>query len=145
MEFSITEIMSAEASMEWVEKHFHPQGLCCPHCQAPKSQAREFRRNRRSQVMVYRCRQCQHIYTLYTGTVFEGRHLSAAQVILLLRGILKGETTKTLAQELGLSRTTVTELRQLLQANARYLQSSSPLSDNVVEVDEMFQNAGEKK
>lgn len=44
-----------------------------------------------------------------------------------------------------MSRTTITELRHLIQQNAAALQTQDPLKDNVVEADEMFQNAGEKR
>jgi hypothetical protein len=50
-----------------------------------------------------------------------------------------------LAKELGLSRTTVYQLRKHLQANAQRLQPDEPLIDEHVETDEMFQNAGEKR
>jgi division protein CdvB (Snf7/Vps24/ESCRT-III family) len=77
--------------------------------------------------------------------VFEGRHLRPEQVVLLVRGVLKGESAASLARELGMSRTTITELRHRLQANASRLQAETQLSDHVVETDEMFQNAGEKR
>lgn len=67
------------------------------------------------------------------------------QVVLLVRGVLKGESAASLARELGLSRTTVTELRHLIQQNAARHQPEIPLKDNVVETDELFQNAGEKR
>ena len=51
----------------------------------------------------------------------------------------------SLAEELGVSRTTVHELRKELQANARRLQPEEPLVDEHTETDEMFQNAGEKR
>ncbi|HVU13662.1 MAG TPA: helix-turn-helix domain-containing protein, partial [Phototrophicaceae bacterium] len=82
---------------------------------------------------------------LYSGTIFEARHLPPSEVVLLMRGVLKGESAATLARELGRSRTTISELRQLIQANATQLQSEAPLSDQVVEADELFQNAGEKR
>ena len=65
--------------------------------------------------------------------------------VLLLRGILKGEPSKTLAAELELHYTTVLELRRDLQDNAQLLQPETPLSDERTETDEMFQNAGEKR
>jgi hypothetical protein len=50
-----------------------------------------------------------------------------------------------LAEELGVSRSTVHELRKELQENARRLQPDAPLADEHIETDEMFQsNAGEK-
>jgi len=145
MDFPVADLLADELSEQWLLKHFHPKGLKCPHCDARRSQARPFRRTRRSQVMVYRCRQCQGLYNVYSGTIFQARHLRPAQVVLLLRGVCKGEPTATLARELSLSRSTVHGLRQQLQQNARAIQPSTPLSDAEAETDEMFQNAGEKR
>jgi len=145
MDFPITDLMSEKASKEWIIEYFHPHGIRCPHCGAAWTEASEFRRTRRSQLTVYRCRHCRGIYNLYSGTLFEARHLRPAQVVLLVRGVLKGESAATLARELGMSRTTVTELRHRLQANAAHIQTEHPLTDNVVEADELFQNAGEKR
>ena len=62
-----------------------------------------------------------------------------------MRGVSKGESSMRLAEELGVSRSTVHELRKELQENARRLQPVAPLTDEHVETDEMFQNAGEKR
>lgn len=145
MDFPITDLMSEKASEEWIMENFHPTGLRCPHCGAEWAKGSPFRTTRTSQLQVYRCRECHGIYNLYSGTVFEARHLRPAQVVLLVRGVLKGESAATLARELGMSRTTITELRHLLQANAAQLQSETRLIDKVVETDELFQNAGEKR
>jgi hypothetical protein len=51
----------------------------------------------------------------------------------------------TTARELKISRTTATEVRHHLQANAEQAQPDSPLDDLEVETDEMFQNTGKKK
>jgi hypothetical protein len=67
------------------------------------------------------------------------------QVVLLLRGVCKGEPSATLARELGLTRGTVHAIRKALQANAQALQPSAPLREHETETDEMFQNAGEKR
>jgi transposase-like protein len=144
MDFPIIDLMSEQASEEWIMEYFHPTGLRCPHCGAAWTKAFEFRTTRKSQLTVYRCRECRGIYNLYSGTIFEARQLRPAQVVLLVRGVLKGESAATLARELGMSRTTITELRHLIQQNAAHLQTARPLSDNVVEADEMFQNAGGK-
>ena len=145
MDFPITDLMSDKASEEWILEYFHPHGLWCPHCGAAWAEASEFRTTRKSQLTVYRCRRCHGIYNLYSGTIFEARHLRPAQAVLLIRGVLKGESTASLTRELAMSRMTVTELRHLLQANAAVLQPEAPLADNVVEADELFQNAGEKR
>lgn len=145
MDFPINQLMSEKASTEWILEHFHPEGLRCPHCHAAWAEASEFRTTRKSQLTVYRCKRCRGIYNLYSGTIFEARQLPPSEVVLLVRGVLKGESAATLARELGRSKTTITELRHLIQSQARALQSEKPLADQVVEADEMFQNAGEKK
>ena len=50
----------------------------------------------------------------------------------------------SLSEELGVSRTTVHELRERLQASAKRLPEAH-LDDTHTETDEMFQNAGEKR
>jgi len=67
------------------------------------------------------------------------------QVVLLMRGICKGETTRELAAELKLNYKTVLDMRHKVQANAEREQPKTPLPDNHSETDEMFQNAGEKR
>jgi transposase-like protein len=144
MIFPITDLLSESESLDWIEQHFHPQGLTCPGCGAGREQARVFRQAKRGTVD-YRCRRCDTTYNLYTDTVFERRSLSPRQVVLLLRGVCKGESTQTLAEELRVSRTTAHTLRQKLQANGARMQPSSPLPDAATESDEMYQNAGEKR
>jgi transposase-like protein len=74
---------------------------------------------------VYRC-GCGQTYNLYTGTVLEQHQLRPAQVVLLLRGILQGETTSALARELGVAYETVLTLRHELQAQAERQQPDTP-------------------
>src|SRR3954470_20162745 len=51
--------------------------------------------------------------TSISATLFEKKHLRPSQVVLLLRGVAKGESSLRLAQELGgVSRSTVHELRK---------------------------------
>ena len=145
MDFPIVELMDDDVSATWLQKYFHPAGLKCPHCGAAVAEAREFRTTTKSRLTVYRCPHCQGIYNLYSGTVFAGSHLRPAQAILLLRGVCKGEPAATIAREIAVSRQTVHELRQALQANAQRLQPSEPLTDTQTETDELFQNAGEKR
>ena len=142
MIFPITDLLDDKQSEEWLLEHFHPEGLQCPKCGSRSR--RTFRETETSKLTVYRCLECEGIYNLYSGTLFEKKHLRPSQVVLLLRGVTKGEPSMRLAQELGVSRTTVHYLRKALQHNAERLQPEAPLIDEHIETDEMFQNAGEK-
>lgn len=144
MIFPISELLNVTESTAWLEQHFHPQGLSCPQCGTAREQARHFRTTRRG-LADWRCRECQAVFNVYTGTVFEKSGWSPVKAVLLLRGVCKGETSQGLASELGVSRTTVLLMRQRLQANGYASRTETPLPDAVTETDEMFQNAGEKK
>ena len=146
IEFPLVELLSSQNSYEWLVEYFHPHGMRCPHCGAALEAARAFRVTKRSQVPDYRCRVCDKTYNVYSQTVFEGRRLKPEQVVLLVRGVVKGEQAQILANEVGVCRQTVQLIRQQMQANARRLQPDNPLSDDEqTETDEMYQNAGEKK
>ena len=143
MRFPVTGLLDDEESRRWIEKHFHPEGLKCPKCGS--KEARYVRTTETSRLQVYRCDHCDKSYNLYSGTLFEKKHLRPAQVVMLLRGVCKGEPSAELAEELDISRSNVHQLRKQLQANAEGLQPKTPLPDDHTETDEMFQNAGEKR
>ena len=143
MIFPIADLLDDEQSKQWLLEHFHPEGFRCPKCGSTRR--RFFRETQTSRLTVYRCLECEGIYNLYSATLFEKKHLRPSQVVLLLRGIARGESAMRLAEEMGLSRTTVHELRKEIQQNARRLQPDGPLMDEHVETDEMFQNAGGKR
>lgn len=144
MLFPITDLLSHEQSVAWIEKHFHPEGLRCPGCGAAREQARPFRTTQRG-LLTYRCKCCRSAYNLYSGTIFANSLLTPAKVVLLLRGVCKGESSAALAQELGLSRTSVHEWRHKIQQNGYAMRAQEALPDTCSETDEMFQNAGEKR
>jgi transposase-like protein len=125
----------------WLERHLHPQGLICPHCGG--GTRRLFRAQ--GHFPAYRCRACEGYYTLLTGTVFANTRQRPATLVLLLRGIAKGEPTARLARELGLSRKQLHTLRQRLQANLNATAPTDMMTGTAFEADELYQNAGEKK
>lgn len=145
VEFPITNLLDHDRSVRWIIQHFHPEGFGCPRCSAAVEDARSFRQAKRSQLTVYRCLQCDTPYNLYTGTIFQQHHLTPRQVILLLRGICKGESSAVLAAELDIDYQTVLNLRHVLQENAERAPPNPPLPDRQTETDEMLQNAGEKR
>ena len=93
----------------------------------------------------YRCRACNRYYTVLTGTVFAKTRQRPATLVLLLRGIAKGEPTARLARELGLSRKQLHTLRQRIQTNLNDTAPTEVMVGTTFEADELYQNAGEKK
>ena len=144
MDFPIVSLIDEEQAEAWLLNHFHPQGLHCPHCDASVAEARHFRKTETSCLQVYRCRVCDGVYNLYSGTVFAQRRFRPSQVVLLLQGFCKGFSSAQLSRELGINRQTVLTIRHILQDSAQRLQPEDVLPDTEAETDEMFQNAGEK-
>jgi len=141
IDFPITELLDASICMIWLERHLHPEGFICPHCGSTKR--RLFRQQKH--FPAYRCRDCDGYYTLLTGTAFEKTRQSPATLVLLLRGITKGESTARLARELALSRKQMHTLRQRVQANLNETAPNALMDGTTFEADEIYQNAGEKK
>jgi hypothetical protein len=66
-------------------------------------------------------------------------------LVLLLRGIAKGEPTARLAREMGLSRKPLHTLRQRIQTNLNATAPTAVMVGIAFEADELYHNAGEKK
>jgi transposase-like protein len=141
IDFPITELLDDSICTLWLERHLHPQGVRCPHCASPER--RLFREQ--GYFPAYRCRTCHGYYTLLTGTVFEKTRQRPATLVLLLRGIAKGEPTARLARELGLSRKQLHTLRYRLQAHLNATAPAGVMTGTAFEADERYQNAGKKK
>jgi len=103
IDFPIADLFDDSLCLLWLSRHLHPAGFVCPHCGS--ANRRLFRRQ--GHYDAYRCRVCDGYYTLLSGTIFEGSRKRPAVLVLLLRGISKGESTARLARELQLSRQTV--------------------------------------
>ena len=123
-----------------VTKSFPPRRVTLSTLRSERGGGTRIPKNRTSCLQVSRCRVCDSVYNLYSGTVFAQKQYRPAQVVLLLQGF----SSSQLARELGISRQTVLTIRQVLQGSAQMLQPEGPLPDTETETDEMFQNAGEK-
>ena len=141
IDFPIDELLDDTACLTWLEQRLHPDGWKCPRCGS--SERRRAQQN--GPWTAWRCKRCDRYQTLLTGTVFEKTRQPPAKLVLLLRGVAKGEPTARLARELGLGRVQVHRLRQRIQQNLLTTRPSEPLPDDVLEADELYQNAGEKK
>jgi transposase-like protein len=141
IDFPIAELLDDSICTIWLERHLHPRGLVCPHCE--HSERRVFRAQ--GDFPAYRCRACDGYYTLLTGTAFEKTRQRPATLVLLLRGIAKGEPTARLARELGLSRKQLHTLRQRIQGHLNETAPTDVMRGTAFEADELYHNAGEKK
>jgi transposase-like protein len=141
IDFPITNLLDDDTCTSWLERHLHPEGLKCPHCGS--ADRRPFRAQ--GHFPAYRCRACDGYYTLLTGTVFEKTRQRPVTLVLLLRGMAKGEPTARLARELGLSRKQLHTLRQRIQTRLNATAPTEVMVGTAFEADELYQNAGEKK
>src|SRR3954469_10245838 len=97
IDFPIGELLGEDECVEWLQRYLHPNGLECPRCGSNKR--RVVQRNGRWSA--YRCKACDRNHTILTGTASKRRRLAPSTVVLILRGIAKGEPTARLARELG--------------------------------------------
>jgi transposase-like protein len=138
IDFPITDLLSDAESVKWLEAYLHPEGFVCPHCGSAE------RRLLREQgyFPAYRCLACDGYYTLLSDTVFEKTRQRPATLVLLLRGIAKGESSARLSRELGIGRKRVMELPQRIQNNLYETLPTAVMSGQTFEADELYQNAG---
>lgn len=141
IDFPITELLSDTECVSWLERFLHPDGLVCPHCGSVER--RLFREQ--GYFPAYRCQDCDGYYTLLSDTVFEKTRQRPATLVLLLRGIAKGESSARLSRELGIGRKRVMQLRQRIQNNLYETLPTAKMQGQTFEADELYQNAGEKR
>ena len=142
MDFPIAEVMNQAACYERLVAALHPDGLACPRCGSTRHGVH---RRHREPVLDYRCRVCRAVFNAYTGTVLQGTSRRPSTLVLILRGVAQGVSTARLARELGCNRMKLLALRHKLQGHAQAGLVAEPLPDAVVEADECYVNAGEKR
>jgi transposase-like protein len=143
IKFPLTKLLDEQACYEWLLKILHPQGLHCPNGHAlPAGQAPHDRK--RAPIVKYKCRECGKVFHIFTGTDLSGSHYNCGQIVLMLRGFLQGQTTQHIAEELGLDYGTVLAWRHRIQRRGFAHLIDTAVPDDETEMDEMFQNAGEK-
>ena len=136
-------MMSYEECYNFLSTLLHPQGLDCPngHAVSEEQKPHKYRKNG---LPCYRCKECGTVFNLFTDTIFQGIHYDCIQIVLMLHGFAKGQTTKNLSDELKLSYNALLDWRHKLQEFAFENRNISLLKDTDIESDEVFQNAGEK-
>jgi len=142
LDFPLESLMDEAACLSWLEKHLHPQGLKCPRCGATQRRVAK----QGGHFPAYRCKDCDRYHTLLTDSAFAKTRQRPSTLVLLLRGLCKGESTSRLSRELGITRKQVGTIRKRLQANLfACLPENVMEGEAAFEADELYQNAGEKK
>ena len=141
--FSTLDLLDEQMCYDYLVSILHPGGLCCPRCNRPASDAGVHRRDL-APLLRFRC-PCKSIYNAFAGTVWQGTHHSCARIVRILQGFAQGVSTLHLAKELGIDNKHLLERRHRLQGFLEEHAQRTRLPDRVVESDEMYQNAGEKR
>ncbi len=142
--FPIGDLLNEQACYDYLKELLHPDGFTCPEGhELPPEQAPHKFQNREA-VVDFRCRCCGKVFNIFTDTVWSGSSYPCSTIILILRGFVQGTSTLHLSKELGIDYGTLLGRRHAFQKNAYENRLLDALSDNDVETDEMFQNAGEK-
>ena len=142
LDFPLDGLMDQAACLTWLEKHLHPQALKCPRCGETERRVAK----QGGYFPAFRCKACDRYHTILTHTAFAKTRQTPATLVLLLRGLTKGESTSRLSRELGITRKQMSTLRQRLQANLYdCLPETVMQAETAFEADELYQSAGEKK
>ena len=140
--FSTVNLMDENKCYDFLVNILHEDGLCCPACQKKGEESRIHRRDR-APILYFRC-SCGRIYNAFSGTVWQGTHHRCSVIVRILQGFSQGVSTLHLANELEIDRKHLLERRHKLQGFISQACIREPLTDDVLEADEMYQNAGEK-
>lgn len=140
--FSVVDLMDEQKCYDFLLNILHPDGLHCPRCKTSVDQSKVHRRDR-APVHYFRC-SCGCVYNAFSDTLWTGTHHRCSVIVRILQGVAQGTPTLHIANELGIDRKHLLERRRKLQAFAEKACPRGPLPDEVVEADELYQNAGEK-
>src|SRR3982751_6726184 len=143
MDFPLADLMDEDACYAKLVSWLHPGGIACPRCR--RDDRMHVHRRHRAPVLDYRCGHCRRVFNAFTGTALQGTERRPVQLVLIVRGIAQGVPTAQLARELGCDRSELLALRHRLQDLAYRNRDRMPLDDAVLEADEAYQNAGEKR
>jgi transposase-like protein len=143
MDFPITDLMDEQACYAQLVEWLHPDGLACPRCH--QHDRLVVHRRGRDPVLDFRCGHCHRVFNTFTGTALHGTKRRPRELVLIVRGFAQGVPTAQLARELDCDRSELLNLRHRLQHLAFRNRDIMPLDDEVLEADETYQNAGEKR
>lgn len=141
MQWPIHNILDEQKSYTELLNKIHGGNLVCAKCKSNNYKRHSYYRD---SINKYRCSDCLHVFHIFSGTVFSGTRMKCSKILMILRGFVKGQSTRSLAKELEMDRKHLLNMRHKIQNNAFNNRPQSPLPDEATETDECYQNAGEK-
>jgi len=144
--FPLDDLFDETRCYRWLlEKRWAGGKPVCPRC-GDAERIHVYNRDR-APVEDFRCKSCSRIFNVYTGTIFQKTRRSSPHVILIIQGFTQGKSTNLLSRELGCEYDTLLKLRHRWQAACveQCFAESRSSEETVVEMDEMYQNSGEKR
>lgn len=144
--FPLTDLLDDEECYRWLMKKRWPEGKpVCPKC---GNQDRIcIHDHKKAPVVDFQCKHCGRVFNVFTGTIFQKTRRSCSHLVYILQGFCQGKTTNLLSRELECEYDTLLKLRHKWQAACvqRSFEVPGFGAPDTVEIDEMYQNAGEKR
>lgn len=142
MDFSLNGLLDEDKCYDQLVRVLHPSGLRCPN--GHELGECGIHERDRAPLLDYRCRACRRHFNAFTGTVLSGIRYTVVQIVQMLRGFVQGVSTWQIAREIGVDRKWLLVWRHKLQGLLEKAREKAHLFDEVLEGDELYQNAGEK-
>lgn len=142
MLFDITDVMSDEECFKKLRALRWPEGIVCPHCKS--TDCREVgSASKKKPTLKYRCGSCHKNFNDLTGTIFRSSHVSLKKWLFCLYLMNLNVSNAQIAQELGVSERTVSDMCNKLRNKVYETRPEIQLSGEV-ELDEVYVVAGHK-
>lgn len=141
MELRIQALLNDAQCYDQLREMRWPEGRTCPHCEGKRVVRRGFD-ERQPARQRYECKDCGRRFDDLTGTIFAGHHqpLKMWMLVLYLMGL--NISNSQIAQELGLNRSDVQKMTDLLREGIRVKKNVQLKGE--VELDEVYVVAGHK-
>jgi len=125
--------------IRWPETHGTP---CCPHCNETECVVTVPKR-----ALLYRCKKCERMFSLTSGTFLHASKLSLRTILaalLLLADAVKGMSASQFSRQVGIQYKTAFVLMHKIRASL-LVENSRTLLDGDVQIDGAYFDTKERK
>jgi len=138
-EYSDERISKIFHEMRWPETQGAP---CCPHCNETECVVPVPKR-----ALLYRCKKCERMFSLTSGTFLHGNKLPLRKLfaaLLLLADAVKGMSASQFSRQVGVQYKTAFVLMHKIRASL-LVENSQTLLDGNVQIDGVYLDTKERK